>query len=339
MAKGEAKTNNRLLDENLAANRDFRNALMNNLGDAQTRSTDLFNNIVNRVNALGDSEARGGFQDFANTGGLDPALRAQAERDAGSYRTFANKKLSKSALNAIRGSGYYDELLKTGGLSDIDKYDIMSRAGSAARSTYENARDDLVRSQAGGSGVSTSLIDDIARKAAYANADVERDSRLGISDAVRTGRLTGAQGLSDAERYITDEADRRFLGGMQGASGITMGLADLVSRGRQFGLQGLAGLDSMGVDALTRLYGSAPGEVGMYNDLIGRSFGQDQAGIGQRMQYNPNKGFFDHLRDIGSVAAPIAGTLLSGGLFGGSGRNAAGQRFTDASQPWWGISG
>lgn len=312
MAKGEAKTNNRLLDENIRGNREFQDAIRRNLTDAQDRSTDLFNRILENTNKLGES-ARGGFQNFADTGGLDPRLQSQLEGDAGAYRAFANKGFTKDQKNRVRGSGIFDWLVKTGGLDSLDKADIMSRAGSAQRSTYENLADEVRRSTAASGGFFSpdAALAKLARESAYGIADVERDARLGISDSVRQGKLAGAQGLSDAERYLISQADQRFATGMAGASGITSGLLDMISRGKQFGLTGLTNLDAMSNDALTRLYGTAPGEVSMYNDLLGRSYGQDLNSINSRIANNPNKSIWDRIGQIAGGVAPLAGGIFS----------------------------
>lgn len=315
MAKGQVKQNDRLLSEYMNENRGLRESLIKNIGDAQTRSSNLFEAILRNMRTSGEA-SRGGLEEFSRTGGLDPGLRRGMQGDINAYRKFAKTPVSAESKNRIRGGGIFDWLAKTGGFSDLDKLDVMSRAGSANRSIFESLADQIKnQSVASGGWVNpSSSLAKLARQQAYNAADVQRDARIGLSEAVREGRLSGASGMSSAENALLSHELQKFLGGMAGATGAEADLLKLISGNRLAGLEGLNRLDENDVNSLLNLYRSAPGEVAMYQDLLGRNIAQEMQGIGTGIQ-NQNAdrgGFWSTLGKIGKFAAPIAASFIPG---------------------------
>lgn len=93
---------------------------------------------------------------------------------------------------------YFEELERTGGYSPEDIANIRNRAARGAASTFGSLSDQLSRQrQVGnfGPGYSEAAAK-LARQSAQATGENARDTELGISNAVREGKLTGAQNIA-----------------------------------------------------------------------------------------------------------------------------------------------
>lgn len=313
MAKGEAKKNNQLVDQNLEKSNQLFDEYGSDVNGAKERAGSLYQNILGQASKIGE-ESASGYRDLASGGGVSPDLRNNLTGDASSLRKFASTPISGAVKNRVRGNGVYDELTKTGGYSEADKADVLNRAGNAGRSIYDNLRDEVRRNSVStggyipvGAGLSK-----LAREGSFAANEANQNARIGLGDSIRAGKVTGAQGMSDAERYLQSTEDNRMLQGTTGAASITGNLAGMEQSGRIAGLAGLGGIDASRINALTGLYGTAPGEVDMYNKLRLGSLGQNSNDVSQRINNNPNKSIWDRLTSLTGAVAPIGAAFIGG---------------------------
>lgn len=130
--------------------------------------------------------------------------------------------------------GGYKQFAETGGFTPSDLSNIRSRSGDVIPQQYAQMREMLRRRGALSGGYQPGYGANLAsmgRSAAELSARNTRDTELGISDAVRQGRLAGLGG----ESQLAGMKQRGIMGGISG-------LSDLYGGQQQLGLaeQGLA---------------------------------------------------------------------------------------------------
>jgi hypothetical protein len=164
---------------------------------------------------------------------------------------------------------YFEELEKTGGYSPEDISNIRYRGAASAGSTFESLADRLGRQRAVGQfgpGYSEAAAK-LARQGAQNVAEQGRETELGLSEAIRQGKLTGAQELANRTQALADLRSRNTLAGY-GAAG-QFGLSrenaiqDAMARAASLGLGREAQIQA-GLEAASRT------ELGT-QDLISRN--------------------------------------------------------------------
>lgn len=190
----------------------------------------------------GKEDYVGVWEELMNSvGGYDKARLANITGISGKLAgAEGNYGISKDAMNALqefagrggvtdndRSAINRDTLLefeKTGGYSDKDLANIRSRSNSAVPAYYQNLQDDMGRRRGVnnfGPGFDRAGFK-LMREGAQQQANTARDTEIGISDAVRSGR-------SDASKFLSTQG---------------LGLADLTSRNQ---LQGYGAAGNMNI--------------------------------------------------------------------------------------------
>ena len=150
-------------------------------------------------------------------GGFDPTRLGNITGIAGKLRNAeSNYTPSREAIEGLMGIGrtggitdaqkgdinrdYLLETEKTGGYRPGDIENIRSRATAAAPGFYQNLQDQMQRKQGmgnfAGPGMDRSGFK-MAREAAQQQGDTARDTEIGISDVIRSGRLDASKFLSE----------------------------------------------------------------------------------------------------------------------------------------------
>lgn len=198
-----------------------------------------YDESVARNRGLYEQE-KAGYEDLINTGGIDPTgIRGDITN---LRRLGLTGGLDEEAIRRFRGAGVYDELARTGGYTEADKSNIRSRATSGIPSMYDALRNNLVtqnNAQGGYSPGYTSQISKIARDTGRGITDAARDAEIGIGESVRSGRLAGAAGMSQAENALQTLRTGNMLRGSQAAGSLDLGLEESLRTGRTTGLTGL----------------------------------------------------------------------------------------------------
>ena len=224
--------------------------------------------------------------------GLDPSL-------AGLEGRFTT--LSGGLDRALPG---YEEFAKTGGISDADRANIRSRGAETGSAIFGNLRNEIARRGAvtGGynPGGSASMAR-LAREQGIAAGKGARDTEMGISDAVRQGKLAGLGGMKEIGSLgyggVSDiantrqsilsqnvDAENTAAARNAAASASNASNADAAQRFRmQAQMQGLGGLQDM--------YGMSPAETSRYDDMLLRERGlTDQTMSGNIQNRTANVG-------------------------------------------------
>lgn len=275
MAKGEAAKTNRLLDQNRQRSQDLQTAFEKNLGDAQTRSSNLF------------GTAESGFENFAGGGGVSPDLAGDVRSSIGGYGQFAagNDPSSK----------FYQNLIDTGGFTPQDIQNMQLQGTANVPQFYKNLTDEMARQNTAQGGVSPGFnasTEEAAREASREGQGAALNTSLGISNLVRQGKISGAEGLA-----------RNKLAGLGGATGAALSQGGLETGAREFGVGGTAALR-----------GQTPGEVAMYgNEALGAG-SQENQNLATRAQYNPNISLGDRLMQGLGAAGGLAGAASGMGF-------------------------
>lgn len=295
------------------------------LGEAQTRSGDIYNRFLQDYNQLGpELDNLGGYyRRFAETGGIDPEDYGYSR---GKYQEFINSKgLTDENRRRIRGGGVYDEAIGQYGLRGKDwAADTRARATSGGSSLYSGLRSELDRSRAVQGGYSpgyNAQIEKMGRDRSRAIDEANLAAELGISDAITSDRQWGAQGMSGAEQALAGLESQNVLGGLSGLSG----LYGQRQQGRLAGMGGMGDIAGAKVGLLNSLRGlrtDTPGEValaqGGYESGLGMGANQRSNNLNQRMQYNPNLSTLDKINQIAGIAAPFVSAFAGGGIPGGA---------------------
>lgn len=179
--------------------------------------------------------------------------------------------------------GGYKQFAETGGFTPSDLSNIRSRSGDVIPQQYSQMREMLRRrgSLSGGyqPGYGANLAS-MGRSAAELSARNTRDTELGISDAVRQGRLAGLGG----EAQLAGLKQRGVMGGISG-------LSDLYGGQQKLGLaeqelaQGERGLTEGALGKLAKNQFEAAGLPGTLDNIM-RGLGAGAALI------NPIGGLF-----------------------------------------------
>ena len=282
----------------------------------------LFSGIGEYMSGAGNySPAMGSYRNFAATGGVDPAQLARIRGNAGDLEQFANRGLTPSELEALRGYGVYKEFAETGGWSPERIRGETDRATDLTRSIFSTRRDDLSRANlATGGYVTPAAFGQNARMAAREAQDNLRDTRLGIFADQNKNRLLGAQGGTSSEATIQDILNQRksLLGP---ASNIRLGAEGLVQGGKMFGTEGMSREhDASYARRLAGLgmYGSladlAAGQSNYYDSqnlaALGMDIGAGQNYLGLFDQNTRRPGFWDRAGQFAGIGAGLLAPWL-----------------------------
>lgn len=286
------------------------------LGDAnKMRETADSADVANRF------RGNGVFDEFSKTGGLsdqdrsnirargnsvipsmygsmrDEATRANAAQ--GGYG--AGQSAMFSRMGRQQASAAQDAALNTE-LGITDKVNAGRQWGASGASQAEGALQGMRLSALGNAaGTEGTMWNNIAQNRTGA-AGQGGNNEIGMQGLVQHGKEFGTQGL---EGMANADAARAASAGAASAADAKW-RAQFDREGRQYGLEGMSSL-----------YGSHPGEVNMYLDAMnqGRSV---NAGVNQgindaRMQNNPQHSI---LGTIGAVAGAAGGTMTGLGNLG-----------------------
>lgn len=290
-----------------------------NIDAAKNKADTSYNDIYGRTSGMlndPNSFGRSYFKNFAEspTGGIDPSRVSNLEGDASKYRNFA-------AGNDETG-GYYRSLMGSGGFSEGDKTNFRNASTAVIPGIYQGLARELESGNRATGGMNpgfTASMEKLAREQAYAGQDAATRGEVDLSNMIRAGKNTGAEGLSS-----------HFLTGTAGAGGIDKYLIDAIQQGKQFGASGVAGADTARGGLLNTLRGlrtDVPGELSMYERQLLQSMGMNDDAINSLLQknlsYNPKTSFWEKLKILGGMASSGLAAGMSGGG-GGGGWQAAG---------------
>lgn len=255
-----------------------------------------YDESVARNKGLYDQE-KAGYDDLLSpTGGLDPSAVGNIRGDITNLRNLGlTGGLDEESIARFRGGGVYDDLVKTGGYTDADKMNIRSRATSVIPSMYDALRNQLSSQNSAQNGYNpgyTSQIAKLARETGRGVSDASRDAEIGISESVRSGRLAGATGMSQAENSLQTLRTGNMLRGSQAAGAMDLGLEESMRTGRTTGLAGLEHLrttpDSSDADLQNLLRGIGMGDQQILQLLqLRKQFGFNPLQLLGLIQYAP----------------------------------------------------
>lgn len=143
--------------------------------------------------------------------------------------------------------GGYQNFAQTGGFSPEDIQNIRARSVAPMRAVYANAQADVDRQKALQGGYSPNAVAakaKMARELSYGLGDQATNTEAMIAEAIHSGKLTGLGGMTNIDSAINNNMTQR------------------------------AGLGIQGVNALTNLFGTAPGMAQMYGNQLLNSSGQ-----------------------------------------------------------------
>lgn len=250
-----------------------------------TRLADITGAATKLGNTAGNFGATdksiGGLQDFAKTGGLSADQLGNINR------------------------GTLQEFEKTGGYSADDLANTRSRSNSAVPAFYQNMKDDMKRRQSVnnmGPGMDRSSMK-LARQAAQDTGTQARDTELGISDAVRSGRMAASTELARNAVNTAGLQSQNTLSGYGKAGDMDIAKqgqisSDVAAGGNlnlntQMGINNsrLGGAGGLQTDELTRL------GINAANSRNSAGLGQQQSQweqeMAQRDRYEGNQGLLN----------------------------------------------
>lgn len=264
----------------------------------------------------------------ASFGGLSDFLAGQGRRGGsgsignweGRFAGLADNPLEGVDVNRARGLGVFDEFARTGGLSEEDKGSLRARSANTVGSFYGALKDELDRAArgsgyGGGPGFDAQMAK-IARQQSQGTSQALLDAEESIIDRVLAGRQWGASGASSSELGLGDLRSRNKIAGLEGglrAAGMGADFGANYDRdtlgalGMMMGLRENMPNEEFGY--LDRMGGAIEGELGTRRGLL-----QD------RMQYNPNRGFWDYAAPLIAGGVSALGTAYgvpSGGVAAG----------------------
>ena len=213
----------------------------------------------------------GSIRSMADNMRVSDATRGNINQSIEGFRNFANSGgVSPEDISRMRGMGVFDEFANTGGFSQGDISNIRSRSNSVIPSLFNQQREDISRLntiQGGGGGANAAAIAKMARGSSQAMADAARDTELGISDRVRSGRQWGSESLSNAEGRLQSLLSQNKLSGNQGLLNASSQLEDMDQR--------------VAMNRAGLLSDTARGEADLENTLVGNRLAGLQASAGQ----------------------------------------------------------
>lgn len=275
-------------------------------------------------------------------GGYDPTRVANMDKDIAGMRGMGKFGAADEASAArLRGGGVWDEMAKTGGVTEAEAYGIRDRASATGRAQFAGAQDELGRTMraTGGSAMAGgAAMARMARQGSQSANQGALNAETDIAGMRREGRLAGAGGMSASENQIISNQQS----GMGSAFAAEHGLAEGVREGQQYGTAGLTDVADKS-QANARSNASAGRANSQYNDRMklvgleglgglreqemsneggydrnrlnsrGMYGNQAAAGIDQRMSNNPQR---DWAKTIGSVVGSAAGAMTGLGALG-----------------------
>lgn len=180
----------------------------------------------------------------------------QAGQNYSSFLSAGPTNDYTEALNNLRGaSGTYRGFADSGGFSPEDMRNFRERSNAAIPAMYRNAREEAIRANTaqggygGGLGATLAHLTRQGSQAAGANAV---STEAALADAIRSGRLSGAAGLT----------------------GVGTAMGNLTQGQEQQRLAAMSGLTNVG-NALTSLYGTQDPSMAWYNAMMNNQAGQE----------------------------------------------------------------
>lgn len=215
-------------------------------------------NFRNLYSSAGNSSARGGFQNIADTGGFDPATLSFLNSG---YRGLT-QPLSGEVTSRMRGKGVFDEDLATGGYKQGDIDLAIREAQASVPSIYSGLKRGVEsrRRISGGYGPGfDESIKELSRESARETGKATREARLSVADRVRSGRMEMGSNLSQAEQSLQNLLFSRSNAGLGGLTNIQSTL----SGNKLNALSGLSNIDQNefsnklnATQGLSNLYGT-----------------------------------------------------------------------------------
>lgn len=270
-----------------------------NIGDAQTRSSDIYN------------QAAQGFGNIISSGGAVPNQGA-IKGDIRELQDWGRNSISPEDMARMRGGGGYEEFARTGGYSPQAIAELKLNAAQVPQSFFSSLAGMNSRNQAVSGGQNPGFTAQqiaLARERGRGATQAKLDADIGVNEAVNAGRRWGIGGMSDSENAVQQLLSRNRLAALSGALSGDTNLAQMGSQNALAALQGLRGLRT-----------DVPGEVNMYDrelmNLIGGLDDSQRAALQLQLGANPDQG--DFFQRFSRYAAPFAGLAQRGGGQGGS---------------------
>jgi hypothetical protein len=267
-----------------------------------------------------------GFQGFAENGGMDPDTINQMRSAYGNIGGPAAVNLQDFA----KEKAGYGDLADTGGYSGQDIQRVRAQAARSAPSLYGALRDqqNLNQTKMGGANAGAGAIDfKSARQAAQQSANDRLGANIGLSESIRSGKLSGLGGLTGIDTTMGDQSlakagqENQFNIGKAGiGSNVEGQIANMQQQGKQFGLSGLQGL--YGQD-----YAPQRGFENQWLNAIGAQSGANQGATGLSLQndeVNRSKAMENIIGITGAVAGGMTGMGGIMNAVGGLAGKAAG---------------
>jgi hypothetical protein len=272
--------------------------------DSRSQYTGALDNLTNVGNQfLGNTIS-------ADTGAL--------KGDSAAYKNFAQG-------NGETGQ-FFRNLMNTGGYSEGELGDIRSAGNRVIPSFFSNLKDRMRTAQNATGGYSPGYSAGnaaMARDMAHQSQDAALNTELGISDRVRTGKLTGAENLN--QMFLggmggATDADKAIMSGELQASGQTLQSQGMGANLLSNVAQGYGNLNERDVQSNFNNQAMKMKQQGMSSDAIYRILMEQAA-------RSPNKGF--NWAKAAAIAAAGVATIMTGGaaaplLVGAIGSNIGG---------------
>lgn len=203
---------------------------------------------------LNDPSAMSGFQEMATTGGWDTSRRASMDQNIAGLKAFGKDGgIDAESMNRFRGNGYFDDLVKTGGWSDADVGNVRARTASQVPSFYGNLRNSMDSARAAQGGYSPGYnyqTAKMARDASREGVGAIRDTEIGLGESIRSGKLSGATGMSSAENALQSLRTGNMYRGMTGAADVETGMMNSINQARLTGMGGINSVNNTRLNAL-----------------------------------------------------------------------------------------
>lgn len=199
-------------------------------------------------------DASTGLMDIGRTGGISDDDRANVNRD------------------------YLLEAERTGGYGKGEVENIRSRANASTPAFYQNLQETMDRNRGVnnfGPGMDRNSFK-LARQGAQEQGNTARDTEIGISDAIRSGRMDASKFLSGQNLSLADMSARNRLAGYTGAGEMDISRNKAIedALARSAGID----LDTQGQITNTRLGAStAKGQDARARQSIGAASGAASA--------------------------------------------------------------
>lgn len=217
------------------------------------------------VNLANNNYAMSQLRGLSSNGGWDPTRMASVDSDISGLKKFGQTGgLDDATIARMRGNGVFDEFAQSGGYSPTDMAIYRQRGTAGIPAQYQSAIDKANQMSGITGNFNPAAIAQMIRNSAYDTNKAALDTEGQLQDAIRSGRLQGAQGVAQNEQAIANLRTANQLRGLQGASQEEQALInsiagnrisasgqlgnldisgqDLIQRGKMFGTQGLEGI-------------------------------------------------------------------------------------------------